>query len=818
VRLSKYSNVTRGKFETKKENCYPAVRLFTNSDLQECRISSVQVSKPSLAVQNRCSTDMVRNNVLNRLVFTVLIFLTCCSGKKQEFVVADLIQLFPLAEVSSETSLIDFGTPGAEDYLVQGWSGIEANKRLSYLWSDGPFSSVRMFFSVPRDILLTIRCWPFRFPNSPEQTIGVSLNGQYLQSVSLKPRPEEYQIRLPANLLKKGNNLLMFQYGYARQPLSVLPVSSDRRKLAVAWDFLRIDGPKAVKPSIEKLSTDAALLLPSNSYLTYHLVVPNGSALSVEKVQVAKSTSNQKMTLKVLLTAHPNLRKELTLRVSSGDSQTINWKIPDRSEKQISLTVMAVGENSKSSEGSLELIRPVIHGPKPVVVNQQPSKTIARLQSMKSRVNIIVYILDALRADHLGTYGYRKPTSPNIDQLAKEGILFENAFAQAPYTLASVASLFTSRYPTFINKDEKLAQEHWTLAEVLKASAYRTLALSATPFVSKFYGTTQGFDKYKNIRITPDLNDSAKKVSKELFPILERVSRSSEPFFIYIHSVNPHSPYIPPDPYFDAFRNSKERPVSTRNDNLLAIQGGKVTISRKSERDDIVAQYDGNILFADFEIGAFAKKMKELGLAKNTIVIITSDHGEEFFDHGGVLHGGQLFDEMIHVPLILWSPVILSHSMRISTNVELVDIMPTIIDFALIRESYTVPEMEGQSLLNLMEGKVPKNDRIYSYEPDLGAIAIRDSEWKFIYSPKGIGYGIARSDTNDWLFNLKADSRETQNLATQSIETAGRLRGDVLGWLKAQKEKNPERLAQPLQIGLDETTKEQLKALGYIDE
>lgn len=730
--------------------------------------------------------------------------------------VADLTQLFPLAEVSAETRVIDFGTLSAEENLLQGWSGFEQNKSLSYIWSDGPASSVRIFLSYPRDTLLSIRCWPFGFQGAPQQTISIFVNGKFLESRTLTPEPNVYPIRLPARFLKKGDNLLKFQYGYSRQPLSVAPKSDDRRFLAVGWDYLRIDSALSGKPSVKKASTDPVLLLPSNSYVTYYLQIPNGSVLTAEKV-VANSPHNKNVTLKILLTGQSNLRKEFTLQVSSEDPRSMEWEIPDRSEKRVSLTVMAVSDDPASLEASLELIRPVIRGPKPEAVKEKPSKTIARLQSLKRRVNIIVYLLDALRADHLGVYGYQKPTSPNMDQLAKEGILFENAFAQAPYTLASVVSIFTSKYPTFINQSGKLIGEYWTLAEVLKASGYQTLALSASPYVSKVYGTTQGFDDYQNVTVTPNLNDSASKISKELFPVLKRFSRSSDPFFMYIHSVNPHSPYRPPDPYFDAFRNPKQKPIDTSNENLADIRDGKVTAPTQF-KDDIEAQYDGNILFGDSEIGNFMRMIRELGLAENTVVIITSDHGEEFFDHGGILHGGQLFDEMIRAPLIVWSPTIFSQPKRISTNVELIDLMPTIIDFALIRESYIVPEMQGRSLVSLIEGETPQNDTVHSYDPEINALAVRDSEWKYIYSPKGMGYGIGKSDTVDWLFNMKKDVRERQNKAAESVEFTGKLRGEALSWLKHEKKKKSESGEEPLQIGMDEATKEQLRTLGYVDD
>ncbi|MCZ6594515.1 MAG: sulfatase [Bacteroidetes bacterium] len=441
-----------------------------------------------------------------------------------------------------------------------------------------------------------------------------------------------------------------------------------------------------------------------------------------------------------------------------------------------------------------------------------------RISSMSQKPNIIVYLLDALRADHLSVYGYHRPTSPYIDKLAKEGILFDNAFAQATYTQASVMSFFTSRYPTFVRSNGKLPEKYKTIASVLREEGYQTAAISTNIHVSKVFGMTQGFDNFMNIPPfsgipTWETNDSARNITYRLSHLFEEFTKSRRPFFLYLHSINPHSPYRAPDPYFNTFRNNNRIPVNSSNDNLIKIQKGEVPITI-NDKDDLIDQYDGNILFNDDEIRNLMNILEKFDLIKSTVLIIMSDHGEEFLDHGGILHSGKLFDELIHVPLIIWNPVIFNKPKKISTPVELIDLMPTIIDLALIQNADSF-QMEGRSLLYLLDEDSTKPKEVYSYENRFGVevVSVRDSQWKYIYSPKGMGYGIGKSDTIEWLFNLERDPYELENKADNEKELATKFREQVLTWLEVKKVKTLDNLPN---VTIDEATKEKLKSLGYI--
>jgi arylsulfatase A-like enzyme len=422
--------------------------------------------------------------------------------------------------------------------------------------------------------------------------------------------------------------------------------------------------------------------------------------------------------------------------------------------------------------------------------------------------NIILVCLDTLRADHLGCYGYFRDTSPNIDKLAKDGILFEWAFAQSSFTLPSHASLFTSKYVHSHKADRierRLSEEDITLAEVLKSNGYKTAAFiyNAVQF-NPLYGINQGFEIY-DYGGEKDKRPSFEKTLPAALKWIEQYRDAK--FFVFLHSNDIHEPYHSPlenffDPHYKGRLDSEylgfANPFFSEN-NLTRTP---------DEIKHIIAHYDGGIKYADSFVGRFMKQLKDWDLLDKTIIILISDHGEILADRGmRFCHGFSLHDEEVRVPLIIRHPQ-LKKGIRIDKLVQLVDVMPTILDFLGIEKG--IPEMEGRSLVNVIEGKGNPDEYVYAEcisgeSQKEGAInlqrMVRTSSWKLISSiwivvkkginksqpktikmPNGAIISFPGKDEYE-LYDLKKDPKEMGNLINQEDKKIKEIENELLNKL-----------------------------------
>ncbi|MGH7792955.1 MAG: sulfatase-like hydrolase/transferase, partial [Thermodesulfobacteriota bacterium] len=261
-------------------------------------------------------------------------------------------------------------------------------------------------------------------------------------------------------------------------------------------------------------------------------------------------------------------------------------------------------------------------------------------------INVVFISIDTLRADHLGCYGYHRNTSPNIDRLAREGVIFSNAFSVSSWTLPAHISMFTSMYSTshgVITGEDYLDDSRITLAEVLKREGYATAAFISGAYLrDPRYGFEQGFDLYDAsiINEAASLKDVIKASQVITSPSLNKAAKSwleknyQKKFFLFLHYIDVHSDYIPPPPYDTMFDPDYRGPVDGLNIFKLKLK------AEMDPRDlfHIIALYDGEIAFTDHHIGDLMLSLKELGVYDNTMIILTSDHGEEFFEHGQLGH------------------------------------------------------------------------------------------------------------------------------------------------------------------------------------
>lgn len=324
--------------------------------------------------------------------------------------------------------------------------------------------------------------------------------------------------------------------------------------------------------------------------------------------------------------------------------------------------------------------------------------------------NIVLLVWDTVRRDNLGLYGYSRATTPVLDSLAGDAIVFDRALTASSWTLPSHASMFTGRLPHELSSTWKIAlDDHWpTLAEVLTDRGYRTAGFAGnTSFVSFESGLSRGFTHFQDYRLsvgrlflTPAvgrflitrnpvrwrlLRNSARQLNDWSLAWLDRQD-GDRPFFLFVNYYDAHRPYEPPAPFDTLFG----RPAAARRQQL----GQTGYVWTTAERDTAMAPYDGGIAYLDNMLGNLLAGLKRRGLLDNTVVIVTSDHGEHFGEHGLILHGNSLYRQLLEVPLLILDPR--RPGSHIDEPVSLVNLAATILSLAGGEGGATLP---GRSLL-----------------------------------------------------------------------------------------------------------------------
>jgi arylsulfatase A-like enzyme/Flp pilus assembly protein TadD len=413
-----------------------------------------------------------------------------------------------------------------------------------------------------------------------------------------------------------------------------------------------------------------------------------------------------------------------------------------------------------------------------------PLFVFAKSDIQDKRPNVLFIIVDTLRADHLGCYGYSQIKTPNIDSLAKGGTLFKNVIAQAPLTFPSHCSLFTSTYPQFNNMrdngNQRLGKANITLAEKLQDNGYTTAAFIGTFVLDSKFGLDQGFQIYDDqmqkvtakrvIKMMDEEERKADKVTEAAINWLK--ANKDKKFFLWVHYYDPHTIYNPPSPYKELYKN-----------NL----------------------YDGEVAFCDEYIGVLLASLKELNLDSNTLIIFASDHGESLGEHDENGHAIFVYDTTTRVPLIFSYPGVIPEGKVIENQVSLIDIMPTILDLLGIKKN---KEIQGRELARLIKGNQKSWDlpaysesfyaKLHFNWSQLQAYYVGD--WKYIKS------------SEPELYNVKDDPTELINLAKAKTDIVNQLNKQLQGFLK--KTGAPEKKETKAEI--DKETKEKLMSLGYI--
>jgi arylsulfatase A-like enzyme len=416
--------------------------------------------------------------------------------------------------------------------------------------------------------------------------------------------------------------------------------------------------------------------------------------------------------------------------------------------------------------------------------------------------NLVLISLDTTRRDHGSVYGYGRETTPTLERLAEEGVLFALAYAPAPTTGPSHATLFTSLYPIthrVVKNGRVLQPAHTTLAEQLRARGYTTAGVVSSYVLDARFGWDQGFEVFDDdfaretaTTMVPSeggvevFDRTADATTQRAVAWLEAERDRSRPFFLFVHYMDPHTPWVAPQEFVSRFR-TPDLPAD-------GVSG-------------LIARYDAELAFTDHQLGELLAALERLGLGEDTLVAVTADHGEGLMQHGELHHGTQLYEEQMRVPLVLRFPRRLPAGLVIDGPVSLIDLPPTLLELLGVPPS-AGEVMQGRSLVPRIEAREPPDPErpVFLFRPSNSEIpgeqyAVRVGDWKLIRGP-----GEGRRE----LFDLARDPREREDRAAAEAERVEELERRIDDWLR-QHERGD---AAPDPVSPEDL--ERLRALGYV--
>jgi arylsulfatase A-like enzyme len=443
--------------------------------------------------------------------------------------------------------------------------------------------------------------------------------------------------------------------------------------------------------------------------------------------------------------------------------------------------------------------------------------------------NVLLISIDTLRPDHLSCYGYEHDTSPRIDRLAGEGVLFENHVSSSSWTLPSHTALFTS-VPDFVHgvtdvRSTALAPGFTTLAERFRAAGWQTAGFFSGPYLHPSFGLAQGFQHYENCtsyaasfehRDREDwifdrdlMLDSHKDSTGER--VLDAVTqwlstREERPFFAFVHLWDPHFDFVPPAPWDEHFDPGYEGPIDGRDFYYDNDRYGPSIKPRDLQH--LLALYDGEIRWTDSIVGKLLDHLDTLAASDDTIVALTSDHGTEFFEHSWKSHRSTLFDELVRIPLVIRAPGRLPAGTRVRAQTRMIDLGPTLLELAGLEAVHGVL---GESLIPLTRAG----------HGDLGesrdALSELDGDWshlRCLRTPRAkLIHDLERKQFE--LFDLEQDPHELRPIETLDSELGRDMAQRYRAAMEAVERARAERPGEPVAPAVSPALEDALRASGY---
>ena len=730
--------------------------------------------------------------------------LLACSGAWRS--VPDQLLFDPLVastDLSAPFTLFD-GAAGSL-LLGEGWSPLRQHDVGSESWHSswvvGRTAELSFQGPVGPEVDLWGWCEPFTWPTAPEQKLTVILNGEPAGSTVL-PRGWS-ELRVPLSIPPAGAlNVLRLELAYDQEPRLVRE-SGDSRRLSVRCRSLGVI-PRSTRDPGWYVHALARAPLPEHREIrlppggSYSVLVGPHRRYRLLLGPVESECADCRLTISTT-TSHGPDRLLWAGRPADASSRRIGFRTDPVAVGRLELEVLSPLEGTDRGETTLTLS-----------ANALRWKERLRLLPRAEPTNVFVYVVDTLRADALQAYGGRDGASPRSLELARDSVVYEEAWSASSWTLPATVSLLTGLYPSahgVMKGDVKLAEGTPTLPRLLRAEGYDTIGVSHSYVVSDRFGAADGFETFVLSDQLHGWTLASQMAARTLFQRLETRPSPDSPVMAYLHTVDTHAPYAPPE----CCRSwAVENPGSLDPRDYLPhlfIQRGL------GERPDEVAHlrglYQGAVQYADQQLGRFLDALDYVGLYQESLLIVVSDHGEEFGEHGGFDHGRTAYQEIVRVPLIVKYPRQRWSGRRIATRVSTVDVVPTVLE--TVGASYA-GTLDGASLTpwRVEPRRIVRSEVAPAASQLLAAVDYRSTalgSMKCIQNRVGIDQ-FGRTAPRWLVFDLQDDPQERRPLASSDAVLA--CRNLVASWPAARRS-NPAR-PEPT----DGEALERLRALGYL--
>ena len=732
-------------------------------------------------------------------------------------VLYDLVALAGVADRQAPFGVVLFGTPSSFRLFESGFVELARGPGGSTcMWSR---NDARMALVLPRPAPRTAVLDIEPFAGIEDQRLRVFLNDAPAADLRLPPGRSRQSFALPEAAQAAGRNRLRFEFDRASKA-----GEHPRFRLSAAFHSLTVletpdpalasllvpGAPAPFEPGAEDRIPSLAQV--SGTAIRYALKLPAGSELRFTPRTHPRSRSAA--MLRVTLVGPGGAEREIWKGEGREPAAEVVVPVAARAGDPVLLGLhVAAGRPGATAWASWRAVRIVgagaLEAPEPLPVPRD-EKAETRAEAMRKAVagdSVMLVILDAATAGHFGCYGYPRRTTPEIDRIASEGVLFEDAYTPAPYTLAAMASLWTSLHPDqhldVEPRSANLRRARLTLPDLLAAAGIPTGGFVANGMAGPGFGFDRGFSRFEEVYATYGVDAAAFR--RVLPPWLDEIGDKRA--FTYVHFREPHWPYDPPSPFDTLFGPDGPIPKWLRKEpNWLVSVDNRMTRILPQEVDHVVRLYDGNLAYVDGEVGELRRSLEARGLWDRTVLIVTSDHGEGLWEHGHIGHEVQVYEASVKIPLVIRFPRGHGPSgVRVPGLVDLLDVAPTLADLFGVRGRGGSDRLfEGRSLLPMLYGAAGKPAllaRSHSARPRYG---LRERRFKYVFDT-----GSGREE----LYDVAADPGETQDVAAEDAVRTAYFRQVLQRWLLRLE---PQAREEVPATALTPQQEENLKALGYV--
>jgi arylsulfatase len=687
-------------------------------------------------------------------------------------------------------------------HLWRGWARLVEfrNETTPFIWSDGDSSSIRFFLNKTQDLSLGLTVTPVSLLGTRVQTIDVLANGTLIGRLKAAAgESSNHTVTVPADALVTGFNEVVLSYGSVMRPMDTDPASSDARQLAVSVDRIALSiatvDPSQTTMKLGEQSVDGLLQRRSGSF-SYLLSVPSDAQMHT--------------TIHLSSSSEPPL-DPVTVEVSAYDDNGVQMLWSSTLAEVASPKAVTLDLSRYAGRAiKLQLSADGLLGGDSILWGDLRVAGTSLIRSKGSQpsaptLNLVVIILDALSRSRVGIYGYSSETTPEIDALAGESLVFSNAHSNAPYTLSSTASLLTSLEPVdhrVLTGNEYLGDSFLTLAEVLKEQGhYQTATFTSNAFASPEFGLGQGFDTFEklyedSVRPTVTVPEQFRVAVTKWLDARAEADLSVQPFFLYLHMLQPHEPLdVAPPEFYEAGENTLLGPT-------LSDYAQARDLPSPEELERHIRLYEGSLRFADHGVRQILELLRTRGLLESSIIVVASDHGEALGESGLIGHNTSVDEAMTAIPLLIRFPQeqqTYGQTERIASSI---DVAPTALHALGLRSP---AEFHGHDLL-APETETSREGRlVYSRavgNTQTAETGIWYNEFKLTFKARE---NPARILTTDW--------KSKKDRSAEFPVTAMFLENERL----AYRNREAEEVAGELQTNqISAETKESLRALGYI--